>query len=409
VFKRGRTTVSVVAAAAGLAAVAGGVIALLPHGPAKAADGGTSQLAKVLRVTAVTPAPGAEDVNGAAPIKLTLAQDVAPDAALPRISPAVPGSWQRNGTSLVFTPTTGFRPQTHVTITVPGRTWTASYTTGTYSLLRMQQLLAQLGYLPLTWAASPAAGMTSHTSGTAHGITPDSAVTPNSGATSASRVTPGSTASPRSTVTSDGGVSPDSASAQLSAAYQPPAGSFTMRGGYPASLGDFWQPGHMNLVTTGAIMAFESQHGMQLAGLASPAVWTALLHAAADRDVNTSGYTYAIASKVTPETLTIWHDGRRVFRSDANTGIPIDPTSDGTFPVYLRYRFQVMQGTNPDGSHYADPVEWVSYFHEGEAVHYFPRYTYGWPQSLGCVELPYSAAEEAWPYLTYGSLVTVAQ
>ncbi len=75
--------------------------------------------------------------------------------------------------------------------------------------------------------------------------------------------------------------------------------------------------------------------------------------------------------------------------------------------MYLRYYFQVMNGTNPDGSKYSDPVYFVSYFNGGDAVHYFPRGTYGWPQSLGCVELPYTAAEHAYPYLTYGSLVTV--
>ncbi len=123
---------------------------------------------------------------------------------------------------------------------------------------------------------------------------------------------------------------------------------------------------------------------------------------------NPNGYTYAIASKALPERLTIWHDGHQVLSSAANTGIPIDPTADGTFPVYLRYRYQIMLGTNPDGSHYADPVQFVAYFSAGEAVHYFPRYSYGWPQSLGCVELPLAAAADAWPYLTYGSLVTVS-
>ncbi len=66
-----------------------------------------------------------------------------------------------------------------------------------------------------------------------------------------------------------------------------------------------------------------------------------------------------------------------------------------------------MKGTNPDGSKYADPVAWVAYFRAGEAVHYFPRASYGYPQSLGCVELPSGPAERAWPYLTYGTLVTV--
>lgn len=87
---------------------------------------------------------------------------------------------------------------------------------------------------------------------------------------------------------------------------------------------------------------------------------------------NRNGYAYALASKGSPETLTIWHDGRVVLSSAANAGIPVAPTADGTFPVYLRCRFQVMQGTNPDGSHYADPVSFVAYFNGGEAVHYFP-------------------------------------
>jgi len=122
---------------------------------------------------------------------------------------------------------------------------------------------------------------------------------------------------------------------------------------------------------------------------------------------NTHGYSYAIASKNEPETLTIWHNGKNVFSSYANTGIPAAPTVDGTFPVYEKLTFQIMKGTNPDGSHYADPVAWVSYFNGGDAVHYFNRGSYGWPQSLGCVELPYSAAEKAYGYLPYGTLVTV--
>jgi hypothetical protein len=76
--------------------------------------------------------------------------------------------------------------------------------------------------------------------------------------------------------------------------------------------------------------------------------------------------------------------------------------------VYQKLPFQIMQGTNPDGSQYADPVKWVSYFDGGQAVHYFSRGSYGWPQSLGCVELPYGTAEQAYGYLPYGTLVTVA-
>ncbi len=49
----------------------------------------------------------------------------------------------------------------------------------------------------------------------------------------------------------------------------------------------------------------------------------------------------------------------------------------------------------------------MAYFRAGEAVHYFPRGSYGSQQSLGCVELPYNQAKFIWPYLTYGTLVTV--
>jgi lipoprotein-anchoring transpeptidase ErfK/SrfK len=155
-------------------------------------------------------------------------------------------------------------------------------------------------------------------------------------------------------------------------------------------------------------MAFESDHGLAIDGVAGPQVWTAVLSAVASGKSNTHGYTYAIAREGNPETLTIWHNGQMVLHTLANTGIQAAPTTIGTAPVYLRYYFQIMKGKNPDDTKYADPVYYVSYFRSGEAVHYFNRGSYGWPQSLGCVELPYSDAKAAYPYLTYGSLVTVA-
>jgi hypothetical protein len=36
-----------------------------------------------------------------------------------------------------------------------------------------------------------------------------------------------------------------------------------------------------------------------------------------------------------------------------------------------------------------------------------PRASYGDPQSLGCVELPYNGAAAVWPYTVIGSIVTV--
>ena len=134
----------------------------------------------------------------------------------------------------------------------------------------------------------------------------------------------------------------------------------------------------------------------------------ALFAAAVTGQRNSDGYTYAIASKGSPETLTNWHNGRRVLRSLANTGISVAPTASGTFPVYLRYTSQTMSGTNPDGTHYSDPgIPWISYFNGGDALHGFIRATYGWPQSLGCVEMPFPAAKLIWPSTPIGTLVSV--
>jgi peptidoglycan hydrolase-like protein with peptidoglycan-binding domain len=374
-------------------------------GQGAAADGGPAnppsrarqgRPVRPLRVTAVTPTPGATGVNGADPVRVTFSAPVAAGSPMPVLSPAIPGRWAAQGDSAVFTPVTGFGPGTPVTVTVPtgrsgvrgsdGAVLTAApssyrYTVGSYSTLRLQQLLAQLGYLPLKWEGHlgdpvPADAVLGYL--------------------------------PMNWGGDLGDPVPADAARELGAAYQPPPGVFTWRRGYPASLMSLWREGSANLIDTGAIMAFEADNGLAMDGVAGPEVWAALLRAAVDGRDSLHGYTYALASKTVPETLTIWHDGRRVFHSLANTGIPLAPTADGTFPVYERLRYQVMTGINPDGTRYADPVQYVAYFNGGEAVHYFPRYSYGWPQSLGCVELPLDAAATAWPYLSYGSLVTVS-
>jgi len=319
-----------------------------------------------LRLVSVTPADGSRGVDGAGTITVTFSKPLPASAALPRLSPAIAGSWQRAGDIVVFTPQAGFTAGTRVTVTVPEGAsaarsgYKSTFTTASYSMLRLQEMLAQLGYLPVTW--TPAVGAA---------------------------------------------IPAGSAAAQLAAAYEPPPGTFGWPGGYPAGLRSFWARGRANLLDTGAIMGFEADHGMAVDGVAGRLVWAALLKAAAAGQQNKHGYSYAIASQGSTETLTIWHDGRQVLRTLANTGISVAPTPVGTFPVYEKLPFQVMKGTNPDGSHYADPVQWVSYFSGGSAVHYIGRGSYGWPQSLGCVEVPYTAAAEAYPYLPYGTLVTV--
>jgi peptidoglycan hydrolase-like protein with peptidoglycan-binding domain len=178
----------------------------------------------------------------------------------------------------------------------------------------------------------------------------------------------------------------------------------------PATLQALWSPGQDGVITQGAIMAFESVVGLPTDGAISAAEIGALQAAANDPsgpDANPNGFSYALASEADPESLTVWHNGVVIQATPANTGGAGTPTALGSFPVYLRLRNQVMRGTNPDGGTYADPVQFVAYFNGGDALHYMPRTSYGDPQSLGCVELPLTAASIIWPYMTLGSIVTV--
>jgi len=371
--------VAAVAILAGTAGLAVNAASGSDHRPAAPGQSGRpQQAAGPLRVVAVSPSDGTARLSGAASVQIDFSAAVARASAHPRLSPNVPGQWQASGSTLMFTPDTPLAPSTRFTLRIPAgqagirsaagsllaKPVTTHFKTAAYSQLRLAELLGNLGYLPLSW--QPGAG---------------------------------------GRLSSD--PTRDRAASQQELAYSPPTGSFTWQAGYPASLRSQWLPGRPNPVVRGAVMAFKAQHRMAINADTTGKFWDELFAAAQAGQRDTVGYTYAIASKGSPETLTIWHDGRVVLRSLANTGIPVAPTASGTFPVYLRYRYQVMQGTNPDGSHYADPVTFVAYFDGGDAVHYFPRGSYGSPQSLGCVELPYSDAERAWPYLTYGSLVTV--
>jgi|GEM_PF-1497354 len=181
----------------------------------------------------------------------------------------------------------------------------------------------------------------------------------------------------------------------------------------PPQLVALWNQNQYNTILKGAIWNFQAVHNLTQNGQITASETGALLAAANNpaANQNPNGYTYSLAQehkgRPTPETLTVWHTGAVVQATNANTGIASTPTALGTYPVYIRYRNQVMTGTNPTGSHYADPVQYVSYFTQGDAIHYMPRGTYGYPQSLGCIEIPIGPASVIWQYTYLGSLVTV--
>ena len=110
---------------------------------------------------------------------------------------------------------------------VPRGTWTVPGG----STVRLQQILALLGYLPLKFKYA----------GAGVGLT---------------------------------------AADQETAAINPPRGRFGWRyANTPSALKSFWQVGASGTVTRGALMAFENDHGMIADGVPGPLVWKALINA----------------------------------------------------------------------------------------------------------------------------------
>lgn len=176
----------------------------------------------------------------------------------------------------------------------------------------------------------------------------------------------------------------------------------------PSTLSSQWTVGANNVILRGALMNFQSVNNLPTTGVADAATWTALMSSVDANKVDPASYNYVDVSEASPETLTLYVGGAIKMKALVNTGIPVAPTALGTYPVYLRLTSQTMSGTNPDGSHYRDAgIPWISYFNGGDALHGFIRYSYGSPQSLGCVEMPFATAKVVWPFTPIGTLVTV--
>ena len=292
---------------------------------------------------------------------------------LPTLAPSAPGRWRRlDAHTLSFEPRgLGFPLSSHVAVRLPepvelpqkaGRrsTRTLEWDVRHGTVLRLEQLLAQAGYLPLTW--SPAKDP------------------------------------PKPTARSE-----------LAATADPPPGRFHWRyENTPHELHAIWKTGKWNEIVRGAVMMFQHEHHLDVDAFVGPQVWGALLADTLAGRRKTDGYSYVYVHRNVPQSLTLWHNGRTILSSPGNTGVPAAPTQLGTFPVFEHIPIGRMSGTNPDGTHYDDPgIRWISYFNRGDAIHAFPRSSFGTPQSLGCVELPLAAAAKVWPYTPIGTLVTV--
>jgi len=330
---------------------------------------GQSHAAGAFDVTSTLPVASATNVSSDTVISVTFDQPVDVRGPTPSLAPPVAGSWrQTDPRTFSFESAAPLIPGTNETLTVPGgargvrdlggetlsQSMTVGFEVGS-STLRLQQLLAELGYLPVSFAPS------------------------------------GPTPGPREMA-------------------EPQAGTFTWR--WSDSLSGFepsWTAGDSGAITMGAVMTFEDQHQLTVDGIAGPHVWSALLGAASAGDQDPKPYDYVYVSKTLPENLTVYVNGQAQFIGiPVNTGIHGVDTPDGTYPVFEHVPSSEMKGTNLDGSTYDDPnVPWASYFHGGDALHGFVRGSYGYPQSNGCVEMSIANAGAIWPYTPIGTLVTV--
>jgi peptidoglycan hydrolase-like protein with peptidoglycan-binding domain len=295
--------------------------------------------------------------------------------ALPTITPNTAGQWVETGGQLAFQPSSDWEMGTTYRISIPvgagmspSRTTVVRFTTRVPSVLTLQQYLAMLGYLPL-------------------------------------RFTPNDDAPNRKAVLEHEPKNPELLPVV------PVAGTFSWAySGVPVSLSAQWQLGQPNMVTMAAVMQFEMAQGLSPDGDAGPIVWKALLEAVAKRETNPYPYDYVIVSETDPETLYVWQDGQFVYNTLVNTGVPGASTPQGTWPVDYKQNPNLMKGCDLNGYCYSVWVAYASYFlpSVGDAIHAYPRYGYGYPQSNGCVEVDPSQGAVVYGYDPVGTLVTVS-
>ena len=340
-------------------------------GGATGATGTTlPRAAAVLSIRATSPASGTQAAASNGDISITFSSPVSLGSVTPTLAPAVAGTWvQPSPTIIRYDLAAPLIPSSSEVVSVPGGSTgikgkdggtlpagtSFTFTVADGDTLRLQELLAELDYLPLSFTAF-------------------------------------------------GGASGPSSMAM------PQFGSFAWRWpNLPATLTSLWTQGEQNVITKAAVMTFENQNGLTVDGLAGPVVWTTLLADVAANKVDTAPYVYVLVSKVLPENLTLYDDGAAQYTNiPVNTGAPGADTTDGTYPVFEHVTASVMKGTNPDGTTYDDPaVPWASFFNGGDALHGFVRAQYGFPQSNGCVEMTVANAGMLWPLTPIGTLVTV--
>ncbi len=270
-----------------------------------------------------------------------------------------------------------------------------------YSFRLEDQFLANLRYLPLSFQPAHSGSTTTTTSTTTTSTT--TTTDPTTTSTTSTTTTTALTTS--STTTTTHSAVRHSTSPILKIV----SGRFVWRfASLPGALKSQWKVGTNNVLIQGALMRFQADHNLPVTGNIDTATWHAIVTAAIEQRRDPLPYTNVYVDQAVPETMRLYINGHVFFSALVNTGISVAPTQNGTYPVYVRYTTTTMSGTLPNGQPYHDSgIPWVSYFHGGDALHGFLRSQYGYPQSLGCVEMTYAHAAIVWPHTPIGTLVSV--
>ncbi len=356
-------------------AVAVAVVALGAHdrsagAPLAPGPAGVPTPAAPLPATRLTSLPKGVIANGTEPLTVTLSAAVAPGSPPPTFAPKLAGTWRVVGDSEVFTPVSTLQPCSSYALTV----WARTSSTGHAELGRkrtigvrvacpplagLQQALARLGYLAARlhprYIVHIPAGAETRREAAEHAFDP-----------------------PR------GALAPDPTDAPRV------------------------QMGQLDETTRGALEVYQADRGLRVTGEPNSPTWASVLYDETNDRRDRQPYTWVSVSESSPETLELHRGHRVVFTTPVNTGVPGAETAQGSFPIYARYVSTTMSGTDVDGTKYVVPdVPWVNYFNGGDAVHGYPRASYGFPQSNGCVELPIEAAHTVFGMLAIGDIVVV--
>jgi hypothetical protein len=226
----------------------------------------TSSAPVPLKVVSVSPR---KHVKPMGTITVAFSTPLTASSPLPTLKPAIPGSWARSGSTAVFSPSQAYPPDTTIQVSAQKRSGGRSKVVATRatphgSLLRVQQILAHLHFVPLTTSAT----------------------------------------------------TPLDSAAEAAAVYSPPQGHFSWRySNTPTTLRHDWSAGQPGDVVRGAIIAFQHDVGLPVDGAVGQHTWHALVAADLADKVDPDKYSFISADLSLPQRLSVWVNGQTVLTS----------------------------------------------------------------------------------------------